>query len=405
MDKFAKLTGRQYKLFDYFGHPEAERVIVAMGSGAEIVARDRRAPRREGREGRPREGPAVPARSRSATFMAALPADACSTSPCSIARRSRARSASRSTWTSSRRSARREQAHIDRFHHQLTVIGGRYGLSSKEFTPAMVKAVYDELAKPRPKRHFTVGIIDDVDHTCRSTYDPAFDIEPATTSSARSSTASAPTAPSARTRTRSRSSARTRDNFAQGYFVYDSKKSGAVTISHLRFGPRPIRSPYLITQGELRRLPPVRASSRSTTCSTRRSPGATFLLNSPVRPGRGLGRAAARGAAADHRQEAQVLRDRRVQGRRETGMGVRINTIMQTCFFAISGVLPREEAIDADQEGDQEDLRPQGRGGRPEELRRRRHTLAHLYEVTVPRAAGDRHAACRRSSPRRRRTS
>ena len=161
------------------------------------------------------------------------------------------------------------------------------------------------------------------------------------------------------------------DNFAQGYFVYDSKKSGSVTMSHLRFGPKPIRSTYLITQRQLRGLPPVQLPGAARRAEVRRA-GRDVPAEQPLRPGRGLGQAAAHGAEADHRQEAEVLRHRRAtKWRKAAGMGGRINTIMQTCFFAISGVLPREEAIAQHQEGHREDLRQARRSGRAEELCRR----------------------------------
>ena len=149
------------------------------------------------------------------------------------------------------------------------VIGGRYGLSSKEFTPAMVKAVFDELAKPAPKNHFTVGIVDDVTHLSLP-YDADLDIEPDDVDRGVFFGLGADGTVGANKNSIKIIGEET-DNYAQGYFVYDSKKSGAITISHLRFGPQPIRSSYLIKQAELRRLPPVRVSSTSTTCwATRR---------------------------------------------------------------------------------------------------------------------------------------
>jgi pyruvate-ferredoxin/flavodoxin oxidoreductase len=222
------------------------------------------------------------------------------------------------------------------------VIGGRYGLSSKEFTPAMVKAVFDELAKPKPKNHFTVGIVDDVTHTSLD-YDPAFSTERPDVVRAMFYGLGADGTVGAN-KNSIKIIGEDTDNYAQGYFVYDSKKSGAVTVSHLRFGPEPIRSTYLITKPTS--SPATSSPSWSaTTCWSRPRP-AHLPAQQPLRPTRS-GTSCRASAAADHRQEAQVLRDRRLRGGQEDRHGRRINTIMQTCFFAISGVLPSDEAIAA----------------------------------------------------------
>ena len=199
--------------------------------------------------------------------------------------------------------------------------------------------------KAQPKNHFTVGINDDVTHTSLD-YDPEFSTEDPDTVRALFYGLGADGTVGANKNSIKIIGEET-DNYAQGYFVYDSKKSGSVTISHLRFGPQPIRSSYLITRANFVACHQFSFLERIDMLK-RAEPGATFLLNSPYGAGRGLGPPAAHGAAADHRQEAEVLRDRRAtRWPSETGMGGRINTIMQTCFFAISGVLPREEAIAA----------------------------------------------------------
>ncbi len=202
-----------------------------------------------------------------------------------------------------------------------------------------------------------------------------------------SSSAWAPTARSAPTRTRSRSSARRPTGYAQGYFVYDSKKSGAMTVSHLRFGPRPDPLRLPDPPGELRRPATSSSSSTATTCSSTPRPGAAFLLNAPYGPDE----------VWDHlpREVQEQIVEKRLRFfvidayriAREAGMKGRINTIMQTCFFAISGVLPRERRDRADQEGDREDLRQEGRRGRPSATSRRwtRRSPA-LAEVAVPSA-------------------
>ena len=197
------------------------------------------------------------------------------------------------------------------------------------------------------------------------------------------------------------------DNYAQGYFVYDSKKSGSITMSHLRFGPRadPLDLPG--HQGQLRRLPPAGSSSRSIDMLKAAVPGGTFLLNTPYGPDEVWDKLPAGRPAADHRQEDQVLRHRRLQGgQARPAWAARINTIMQTCFFAISGVLPQGRGDRRDQEIDQEDLRQEGRRDRPDELRRpwtRRWRTC--IEVKVPADGHEQDRRCRRWFRRRRRSS
>ncbi|HWP40885.1 MAG TPA: pyruvate:ferredoxin (flavodoxin) oxidoreductase, partial [Tepidisphaeraceae bacterium] len=262
-----------------------------------------------------------------------------------------------------------------------TVVGGRYGLSSKEFTPAMVKAIFDELKKDRPKNHFTIGIVDDVTHTSLD-YDPEFNIEGADIVKAVFFGLGADGTVGANKNSIKIIGEET-DNFAQGYFVYDSKKSGAITISHLRFGPRPIRSAYLIRKANfvaahqftfLEKYDVLEYAAR----------GATFLLNAPWGPEQ----------VWDHlpREVQQQIIDKKLKFyvidaykvARETGMGVRINTIMQTCFFAISGVLPREEAIAQIKKTIEKTYGRKGKEIVEKNFAAVDHTLAHLHEVKVP---------------------
>ena len=224
------------------------------------------------------------------------------------------------------------------------IIGGRYGLSSKEFTPAMVKAVFDELAKPQPKNHFTIGIHDDVTHTSLA-YDPDFSTK-SRAQVAHCSTDWVPTARSAPTRTPSRSSVTNTPNYAQGYFVYDSKKSGAMTMSHLRFGPDPIRSTYLITKANFVACHQFSFLERYG-CSRALPHRAHFPAQFPLQCGQKSGsmfRAQRRQQIIEKQLKFYVIDGYKVA--QDAGMGNRINTIMQTCFFAISGVLPRDEAIE-----------------------------------------------------------
>ena len=192
------------------------------------------------------------------------------------------------------------------------MVGGRYGLSSKEFTPAMVKAVYDNLKKPQPKDHFTIGINDDVTHTSLD-YDAGFSTEPDSVIRAMFYGLGADGTVGANKNSIKIIGENT-DNYAQGYFVYDSKKSGAMTVSHLRFGPQPIKSSYLVSKANFVACHQWIFLERYDMLSSLVD-GGVFLLNSPFRQRRSLGSPAARSAAATDREESQVLRDRCVPGR------------------------------------------------------------------------------------------
>ena len=289
------------------------------------------------------------------------------------------------------------------------VIGGRYGLASKEFTPAMVKGVFDELAKPSPKNHFTVGINDDVTHTSLD-YDPEFSTEEPGTVRALFYGLGADGTVGANKNSIKIIGEET-DNYAQGYFVYDSKKSGAITISHLRFGPKPIRSSYLINKASfvachqfsfLERIDMLKAAE----------PGATFLLNSIYGPDEvwdHLPRTVQR-QIIEKKLKFYVIDGYEVA--KETGMGGRINTIMQTCFFAISGVLPREEAIAAIKHSIEKTYGKRGESVVQKNFAAVDAALDHLHEVKVPDAGHRarsisarpfrprRPSSCRRSPPR-----
>ena len=342
MDKFARLVGRPYHLFDYVGAPDAERVLVLMGSGAEaaqetveyLTARGEKVGLLKVRLYRPFSVE---------HFVAALPA---TVKTLAVLDRTKEPGAAGEPLYVDVVTAVSEAVSSGQapFRSLPRILGGRYGLSSKEFTPAMVKAVLDNAAEERPKNHFTVGIVDDVTHTSLD-FDPEFSTEDPKTVRALFYGLGADGTVSANKNSIKIIGEETESN-AQGYFVYDSKKAGAITVSHLRFGPRPIHSTYLISQASfvachqfsfLERFDMLKAAA----------PGATFLLNSPYGPEE----------VWDHLprtvQEQIISKKLRLflidayQVAKDTGMGVRINTIMQTCFFAISGVLPREEAIAA----------------------------------------------------------
>jgi pyruvate-ferredoxin/flavodoxin oxidoreductase len=376
MEQFARLTGRRYKLYEYFGHPEAQRVVVAMGSACETAQETVEALMAKGekvglvkiRLYRPFDLGA---------FMTALPR---SVHHIAVLDRTKEPGSLGEPLYQDVVTALREaeQAHIDRFHHQLTVIGGRYGLSSKEFTPAMVKAVYDELSKPRPKRHFTVGINDDVSHTSLK-YDPSFDTEAKDVVRALFYGLGADGTVGAN-KNSIKIIGEDTPNFAQGYFVYDSKKSGSVTISHLRFGPRPIHSAYLIGKSNFVACHQFNFLEKYDVLETA-VPGATFLVNSPYGAEELWDRLP--------REVQQQIVDKKLKVytidaykvAKDTGMGVRINTIMQTCFFAISGVLPRDEAIGHIKKTIEKTYSRKGAEVVQKNFAAVDHTLAHLYEV------------------------
>jgi pyruvate-ferredoxin/flavodoxin oxidoreductase len=379
MDRLARLTGRAYHLVDYAGAPDADRVLVLMGSGAEAA--------RETAEFLNRRGARVgvlavrlyrpfPAEA----LVAALPP---TVRAIAVLDRTKEPGSAGEPLYLDVVAAVSEAAASDGapFPRPPRVVGGRYGLSSKEFTPAMIKAVFDELGRPAPRNHFTIGIRDDVTHTSLD-WDPEFSTEAPDTVRAIFYGLGADGTVGANKNSIKIIGEETAAH-AQGYFVYDSKKSGSVTVSHLRFGPRPIRSPYLISRATfvachqfsfLERLDVLRAAE----------PGAVFLLNSPYGPDEvwdHLPRSVQQQLVAK-RLRFFVIDGSRVA--RESGMGARVNTIMQTCFFAISGVLPREEALAAIKHSIEKTY---GRRGEPvvrKNFAAVDAALAHLHEVTVP---------------------
>jgi pyruvate-ferredoxin/flavodoxin oxidoreductase len=261
------------------------------------------------------------------------------------------------------------------------VVGGRYGLSSKEFTPAMVKAVYDNLKKPQPKDHFTIGINDDVTHTSLE-YDAAFSTEPDSVIRAMFYGLGADGTVGANKNSIKIIGENT-DNYAQGYFVYDSKKSGAMTVSHLRFGPQPIKSSYLVSKSNFIACHQWIFLERYDMLSALVD-GGVFLLNSPF----------GKEELWDHlpRQVQQQLIAKKAklyaidayQVARDAGMGSRMNVIMQVCFFAISKVLPRDEAIEAIRESIRHTYGKKGEEVVKKNMLAVDETLAHLFEVKVP---------------------
>ncbi len=374
MDKFAKVTGRQYKLFEYVGSPDAERVVVLMGSGADtaqatveyLVAQGEKVGALKVRLYRPFSVK---------HFIEALPR---SVKSLAVLDRTKEPGALGEPLFLDVVSALAESGKSD-----VKVIGGRYGLSSKEFTPAMVKAALDELKKPEPKKRFTVGIRDDVSNSSLEV-DSSFSVENDETvrcvffGLGSDGTVGA-------NKNSVKIIGEETDNYAQGYFVYDSKKSGQMTTSHLRFGPKPIHAPYVIEENQanfvachqfnfLERFDLLKYAK----------PGAVFLLNSMYGKDEVWDRLPreAQSAIIEKKLKFYVINGYEVA--EKTGMGQRMNTIMQTAFFAISGVLPRAQAIEQIKKAIEKTYGKRGEAVVQKNFAAVDAALANLYEVTVP---------------------
>jgi pyruvate-ferredoxin/flavodoxin oxidoreductase len=373
MDRFAKLTGRQYRLFDYVGHPEAERVIVMMGSGAEtahktvseMVADGEKVGLVKVRLYRPFSVE---------HFIAALPK---TVKAVAVLDRTKEPGSTGEPMYLDVVAADYDSPRENR----PVIVGGRYGLSSKEFTPGHVKAVLKNLAADKPKNHFTVGITDDVTHLSLPIDDDEVVVPKGVTRAMFFGLGADGTVGA--NKNSIKIIGESTDFYAQGYFVYDSKKSGAMTVSHLRFGPEPIRAAYLILKAGFVACHLFTLLETVDILAVIEK-GGVFLLNSPYGPDE----------VWDHlpgRVQEQIIEkqlkfyviDGYAVGEK-AGMGRRINTVMQTCFFAISGVLPRDEAIDKIKKAVEKTYAKKG-----EEVVRRNfaaidQTLENLYEVNVP---------------------
>jgi pyruvate-ferredoxin/flavodoxin oxidoreductase len=381
MDTFGKLTGRQYHLFDYYGHPEAERVMVILGSGGDTtteyvdwaLARGEKIGVLQVRLYRPFS---------IKHFINALPK---TVKKIAVMDRCKEAGAPGDPLYLDVITAMREAEDqgISHFATAPKVVAGRYGLSSKEFNPTCIKAIYDELAKETPKNHFTVGIIDDVTHSSLP-MDLEFDIESAEVKRAMFYGLGSDGTVGAN-KNSIKIIAEETPNYGQGYFVYDSKKAGAITISHLRFGPKPIRSAYLIRKPNFVACHNTSFLDKYDMLSSAEQ-GATFLLNTPFNK-------AEVWASLPREVQTQIVAKKlkfyvidAFDVARATGMGVRINTIMQTCFFAISGVLPREEAIEQIKKAIKKTYGKKGEAVVKKNFEAVDHTLAHLEQVEVPAA-------------------
>jgi pyruvate-ferredoxin/flavodoxin oxidoreductase len=371
MDGFARQTGRSYQLFDYVGAPDAERVMIVMGSAAgaaeETVewlnAHDEKVGLLKVRLFRPF---AIEA------FLNALPR---STRAVAVLDRTK------------EPGSVGEPLYLDvvtslaEVGRNLRVIGGRYGLSSKEFTPAMAKAVFDELKSAAPRNHFTLGIKDDVTHASLN-YEAAFSTEPPETVRAiffglgSDGTVGA-------NKNSIKIIGKQSGTYAQGYFVYDSKKAGSVTVSHLRFGPRPIRSSYLIDKANFVGCHQFPFLERMDVLS-RAVPGASVLLNAPFAPTEAWSHLPRKFQQQVIEKHLRVFVIDAYAVARDTGMGRRINTIMQTCFFAISGILPPADAIAAIKKAIQQTYGSRGEAVLKKNFDAVDQALAHLFELQIP---------------------
>jgi pyruvate-ferredoxin/flavodoxin oxidoreductase len=372
MDRFAERFGRSYKLFDYVGAADADRIIVIMGSGAgaaeEAIEQLQLQGEKVGllkiRLFRPF---AVDA------FLSSIPK---TVSGVAVLDRTKEPGSIGEPLYLDVMTALHESGSLSQSLPRI--IGGRYGLSSKEFTPAMAKGVFDELKRSAPKNHFTVGIRDDVTHTSLE-YDPEFSTEdPVTVRAMFFGLGSDGTVGA--NKNSIKIIGKRANTYAQGYFVYDSKKAGSVTVSHLRFGPRPIRSSYLISKANFVACHQFQFLERMDVLKTA-EPGATFLLNAPFSSAE-VWNHLPRPVQEDilgKKLNFYVIDAYKVA--RDTGMGNRMNTIMQTCFFAISGVLPREQAIEAIKDAIRDTYGKRGEAVVAKNFAAVDQTLAQLHRV------------------------
>ncbi len=378
MDRFKELTGRRYSLFWYTGAPDAERVLVQMGSGVgasreavdKLVAAGEKVGLVTVRLYRPFDAEA---------FVAALPKTVRSIA---VLDRTKEPGAIGEPMYQDVVTALVEAWSGDT--PMPRVIGGRYGLSSKEFTPAMAKAVLDELGEKKPKRHFTVGIVDDVTKLSLK-WDPSFDTEPKDVTRAVFYGLGADGTVGA-TKNTVKIIGENTPLHAQGYFVYDSKKSGAITVSHLRFGPKPIESTYLIDRADFVACHQFEFMEKLDVLALAR-PGATFLLNSPYGPAEVWGKLPREAQETILAKKLKFYVVDALSVAQQAGLAGRINTVTQACFFAISGVLPRDEAIEKIKESIRKTYGKRGESVLNRNFAAVDASLAAMSEVTLPSRA------------------
>lgn len=379
LDKLAQFTGRKYKLYEYYGDPNAEHIIVMMGSAVEptkdtidyLMSKGEKVGVVAVRLYRPLD---------LKLFNEAIPA---SVKFITVLDRTKEPGATGEPLYTDTVAAIFEG--INKGYSKLTampkIIGGRYGLSSKEYTPAMIKAVYDNMNADTPKEHFTVGINDDVTHTSLD-FDPNFDIEADDVVRAMFYGLGSDGTVGANKNSIKIIGEHT-DNYCQGYFVYDSKKAGALTVSHLRFGAKPIRSTYLISKANFIACHQTVFIEKYNMLKDL-AEGGIFLLNTPYSKEEAWNHfpKTLQQQIIDKKARVYVIDAQEVAS--NSGMGRRINTIMQVCFFAISGVLPREEAIEAIKQSIVKSYSRKGDEVVQKNLKAVDHTLENLHQIEVP---------------------
>lgn len=382
MDRFGELTGRAYKLFEYHGPDDAERVIIMMGSGAETAheAVDKMNAKGE------KVGLVKVRLFRPFSMRHLIESLPDTLKGIAVLDRTKEPGSTGEPLYNDLVSTL-EENRVEKwksFDDTLKVINGRYGLSSKEFTPPMVNRIFDELVAEKPKNHFTIGIHDDVTHTSLDVNTDGWDsdenvFEGLFYGLGADGTVSA-------NKNSIKIIGDNTENYAQGYFVYDSKKSGATTVSHLRFGPNPIRSAYLIDKANfiachqfqfLRQLDMLRKARH----------GSIFLLNAPYPKDEVWDQLPVKVQKQIIEKNLKFYSIDAYKVARENGMGTRINTVMQTCFFAISNILPREEAILLIKEGIKKAYGTKGEEILQSNYRAVDNSIENLFEIDVPKEA------------------
>ncbi len=374
MDRFAVLTGRRYQLFEYFGAPDAERVILLMGSGAQTAMETCRHLMQTGEK----IGVLQVHLFRPFSLLHLLEALPKTARKIAVLDRCKEPGAAGEPLYQDVITSLVEGVGQGLFPAMPLVVGGRYGLSSKEFTPGMVQGIFEELKKDQPKNHFTIGIHDDVSHTSLP-YDE-FDLEDSTLTQALFFALGADGTVGANKNSIKIIGENT-DLHAQGYFVYDSKKSGSQTVSHLRFGKNAIRAPYLIREADFLACHKFNFVQKVDMLRFAK-PGATFLLNSPFGKDDIWEQLPRPVQAAIHDKNLRFFVIDASKVAEEVGMGSRINTIMQVCFFALSGVLPKDEAIAAIKQAIKKTYSKKGEAVVQQNFQAVDATLLHLHEVT-----------------------
>jgi pyruvate-ferredoxin/flavodoxin oxidoreductase len=376
MDQFAELTGRSYKLYQYYGAPDADRIVIMMGSGAETALETVEYLNNQGekvglvkvRLFRPFDISA---------FIASLPA---SVKSISVLDRVKEPGSAGEPLYLDVINAVAESFQGGKCVSMPKVVGGRYGLSSKEFTPAMVKAIFDNMNAESPMNHFTVGIDDDVTRKSLA-YDETFSIEPDSVFRALFYGLGSDGTVGANKNSIKIIGENT-DNYAQGFFVYDSKKAGSITTSHLRFGPEQIRSTYLITEAQFVGCHHWVFLEMIDVAKNLKQ-GGTLLINSVYSPEAVWSKLPRLVQQRLIDKQAKLYTIDAYKVAHESGMGQRINTIMQACFFAISGVLPGEEAVEKIKDAIRETYGKKGDEVVQQNIQAVDDTLANLHEVQI----------------------